>query len=158
MFGSKFREVSIDGVGKSVADYMLQPGEVVLIHNRVEGVPLREDIESVNIFSNKNKKEKRKIRLEFDLGVIWGIAFIFIRDEMDVNDGDPRLYDGSLVKPLYELMWKGLKYTSKYDFKESPSFIYALVEKNDKAARDKGDHHPFNKGVLFSEVFLREFY
>lgn len=147
MFGPKFQKKNLEAFGKTVADYMNTPGELVLIWNRVNGIPLREEVQSVGIFSNKEAKANKKARRSFDLGVIWGLAYMFLRDE-----------EGKEDKHLYKFIIKGLEYTSNYEFHEQPLMLSREIIKADEASNYGGDNLPFNKGVMFAEVFLQEFY
>lgn len=143
----KYNYDALDTFAKAVADYMDSPGEGVLIMNN-PGIPLREEVNSVGIFSNKNLKEKAETRLMFDLGVIWGIGSIVVRDELHLN----------VELHLYDFMSEALKRTSNFGFNEDPSIIYGLIEKADIESRNMGDTHPFNMGVMFSEIFLHKYY
>ena len=143
----KYNYNALDTFAKAVADYMDAPGEaIVTMYN--PGIPLREEVNSVGLFSDKNLKEKAETRLKFDLGVIWGIGCIVVRDELHL---DVELH-------LYDFMSEALKRTSNFGFNEDPSIIYGLIEKADIESRGMGDTHPFNMGVVFSETFLHKFY
>ena len=99
----KYNYNALDAFAKAVADYMDAPGEVVVtMYN--PGIPLREEVNSVGLFSDKNLKEKAETRLKFDLGVIWGIGCIVIRDELHL---DVELH-------LYDFMSEALKRTSNF--------------------------------------------
>ena len=154
MFGVKFKEAHLHHFARRVADYMHEPGEVVLVSNNPENIPLREEVKSAGFFSSKQLKNKTKIRLEFDLGVIWCLGLKTF--EMTHNDN----------KHFYKFVKQGLKYCSKYGFNESPSLIYKMVYKSgtkyteniryeDPAA---SYHTTFAKGIRFADVFVRRFY
>ena len=143
----KYNYNALDTFAKAVADYMDAPGEaIVTMYN--PGIPLREEVNSVGLFSDKNLKEKVETRLKFDLGVIWGIALIVVRDELSLN----------VEQHLHGFMSEALKRTSNFGFNENPSIIYRLIEKADNESQNLGDTHPFNMGVMFSEIFLHKFY
>ena len=142
-----YDDKSLDTFGKAVADYMCAPGEEVLIMYN-PGIPLREEVNSVGLFSNKDSKDSAETRLKFDLGVIWGIGCIVVRDELHLN----------VELHLYDFMSEALKRTSNFGFNENPSIIHGLIEKADNESRNMGDTHPFNMGVMFSETFLHKFY
>ena len=153
MFGVKFKEVHLHQFAERVSDYMFAPGEAVLVNNNPHNIPLREEIKSVGFFSSKKLKNKQKIRLEFDLGVIWALA----HSTFDVY------YD---EKHFYKFIKKGLKYCSKYGYKESPSLVYKMVyQEGSKAQRNMKYEDPaasagtvFAAGVRFADVFVRRFY
>lgn len=143
----KYNYNALDTFAKAVADYMDAPGEVIVtMYN--PGIPLREEVNSVGLFSEKNLKEKAETRLKFDLGVIWGIGCIVVRDELHLD----------IELHLYDFMSEALKRTSNFGFNENPSIIHGLIEKADNESRNMGDTHPFNMGVMFSETFLHKFY
>ena len=94
-FGSKFKATSLQSFGKTVADYLHSSGEACLIANPVEDIPLKHEI------SNKNSES----RFIFDLGVMYGLAYINLRDQEQKE-----------LKYLNEFIKEGLTYVSKYGF------------------------------------------
>ena len=153
MFGVKFKEAHLHQFARRVSDYMQEAGEAVLIENNHENIPLKDEINSVGFFSSKKLKNKQKIRNEFDLGVIWVLAF----KTFDTH------YD---YKHFYKFIKKGLKYCSKYSYNESPSLIYKMVYKiGSKHTTNMKYEDPlasyqtvFSSGVRFGELFVRRFY
>ena len=81
MFGVSPKDKSLNSFG-TVADYLDRAGEAVLISNPVEGIPYVSDIEEDN---SSYKQMLATTRLLFDYGVIWAIAYVFLRDEEDKN-------------------------------------------------------------------------
>jgi len=77
-FGSKFKEITLNTFGRGVADYLHSSGEMILIFNRVEGIPLVHEIEDDH---SSYKQVRATTRFVFDCGAIWGMAYIFLRDE-----------------------------------------------------------------------------
>jgi|TARA_B100001093_G_scaffold482147_1_gene513512 hypothetical protein len=138
-FGSKFKATSLQSFGKTVADYLHSSGEACLIANPVEDIPLKHEI------SNKNSES----RFIFDLGVMYGLAYINLRDQEQKE-----------LKYLNEFIKEGLTYVSKYGFnlEHGPKETFKLLVNIGSGLDDYEDDYPFSKGVVFAGVFLERFY
>ena len=76
--GSSFKSESLNSFGKVVADYLHTSGELVLIRNPIDGIPLTHQIEEDN---SSHKQIKAMTRFMFDCGAIWCMAYVCLRDE-----------------------------------------------------------------------------
>lgn len=155
MFWVSFKDSSLNTFGKGVADYLHSAGEIVLLSNPVDGVPQVSDIEGDN---SSNKGLLASTRFIFDCGVIWGMAYVFLRDE------EYKKYNESKAifkteKNISKFIKQGLKYVSKHDY-DLPKIYknYKTIINLEMDGRLGGQKNPFNKGVSFSGVFLKEYY
>jgi len=154
-FGTKFKEISLNTFGRGVADYLHSSGETVLVFNRVEGIPLVHEIEDDH---SSYKQVRATTRFIFDCGAIWGMAYIFLRDEeykdLDASEAEPKA-----EKFVNKFIKEGLKYVSRHDYElpkiysEHQTIINFALD-----ARVGGEDAPFRKGIIFAQVFLEEFY
>lgn len=153
--GSSFKEISLNTFGRGVADYLHSSGELILISNRVEGIPLTHEIEDDH---SSYKQVRATTRFVFDCGAIWGMAYLFLRDEeyKNLNESESTIKTEKFIDKFIK---EGLKYVSKHDY------VLPKVYNNHKTiinleidSRVGGADSPFNKGVSFAGVFLREFY
>ena len=155
MFGASFKDKSLNSFGRAVADYLDRAGEAVLISNPVEGIPYVSDIEEDN---SSYKQMLATTRLLFDYGVIWAIAYQFLRDEEYQN-----LNESAAIKKtnrhLSKFLKQGLKFVHKHDY-DLPKIYsnHKLILNHASDAENSGEKSPFIKGTTFSRVFLGEFY
>ena len=154
-FGTKFKEISLNTFGKGVADYLHSSGELILISNRVEGIPLVHEIEDD---LSSYKQVRATTRFVFDCGAIWGMAYIFLRDEeyKNLDESESTL---KTEKFIDKFIREGLNYVSKheYDLPKVYSNHKTIIDL-ELDSRVGGVDSPFNKGVTFAGVFLKEFY
>ena len=154
-FGTKFKETSLNAFGKGVADYLHSSGEIVLISNPVEDIPLINELEEGN---SSDKQVKATTRFVFDCGVIYGLAFMFLRDEEYKNLNESIAIEKA-KKSMDKFIEEGLKYVSNHDY-DLPE-IYQNHKTIINFGLDPslgGEDSSFNKGVRFSAVFVEEFY
>jgi hypothetical protein len=156
IFGSKFKTKTLNAFGKCVADYYHSSGEIVLSFNKVEGIPLKSEIDTSKKYVPGELSDS-EIRLMFDFGVVWCLAVIFLRDEEGIEPDS-----SEFMKNLDEFMHEGLKYVSKHDYEFeyglSVSKIAKAIMTADWSYRNEDKDNPFNKGVNFAGIFLKEFY
>lgn len=154
-FGTKFKEISLNTFGKGVADYLHSSGELILISNRVEGIPLVHEIEDD---LSSYKQVRATTRFVFDCGAIWGMAYLFLRDEeyKNLDESESTL---KTEKFIDKFIREGLNYVSKheYDLPKVYSNHKTIIDL-ELDSRVGGVDSPFNKGVTFAGVFLKEFY
>ena len=154
-FGSKFNSRSLNSFGKVVADYLHSSGELVLIKNRVDEIPLVHEIEDDD---SSYKQVRATSRFMFDCGVIWAIAYVVLRDEEYKGLKESK----SVIKTeqsINQFIKEGLKYVSKHDYDlPKPYQNHQTIIDFELDSRAGGKNSPFNKGVGFSGVFLEEFY
>lgn len=138
-FGSKFKKTSLQSLGKTIADYFHSAGEACLIANPVENIPLKHQI-------NNENSESRFI---FDLGVMYGLAYINLRDQEQKD-----------LKYFNDFLKEGLTYVSKYGFnlEHGPKDTFKLLINIGSGLDDYEDDYPFSKGVVFAGVFLEKYY
>ena len=154
-FGTKFKEISLNTFGKGVADYLHSSGEIILISNRVEGIPLVHEIEDDH---SSYKQVRATTRFIFDCGAIWGMAYVFLRDEEYKNASDSEAVIKT-EKSINKFIKEGLKYVSRHDY-DLPKIYseHKTIINFELDSRLGGKDSPFNKGVTFAGVFLKEFY
>ncbi len=154
-FGTKFKEISLNTFGKGVADYLHSSGELILISNRVEGIPLVHEIEDD---LSSYKQVRATTRFVFDCGAIWGMAYLFLRDEeyKNLDESESILKTEKFIDKFIK---EGLNYVSKheYDLPKVYSNHKTIIDL-ELDSRVGGADSPFNKGVTFAGVFLKEFY
>ena len=154
-FGTKFKEKGLNAFGRGVADYLHSAGELILISNRVEGIPLVHEIEDDH---SSYKQVRATTRFIFDCGAIWGMAYIFLRDEeyedLDASEAAPKA-----EKYIDKFIKEGLNYVSRHDY-DLPK-VYSEHQTIINFAHDArvgGEDAPFKKGIIFAQVFLEEYY
>jgi hypothetical protein len=154
-FGTKFKEISLNTFGRGVADYLHSSGELILISNRVEGIPLVHEIEDDH---SSYKQVRATTRFIFDCGAIWGMAYVFLRDEEYKNASDSEAVIKT-EKSINKFIKEGLKYVSRHDY-DLPKIYseHKTIINFELDSRLGGKDSPFNKGVGFSGVFLKEYY
>ena len=152
---NKFQTKHLNMFGKFVADYLHSSGEIVLSVHPVEGIPSIAEIEKDN---SSYKQVRATTRYIFDLGVIYGLAYIMLRDQEYANfqkeDAETKT-----EKNLSSFLKEGLTRVSKYDY-ELPE-VYSnneVILKYEMDSRNGGDESPFRKGAIFSHFFLTDFY
>ena len=153
--GNSFKEISLNTFGRGVADYLHSSGELILISNRVEGIPLTHEIEDDH---SSYKQVRATTRFVFDCGVIWGMAYLFLRDEeyKNLNESESTIKTEKFIDKFIK---EGLNYVSKheYDLPKVYSNHKTIIDL-ELDSRVGGVDSPFNKGVTFAGVFLKEFY
>ncbi len=154
MFGFGFKSLSLNTLGKSIADYLDTAGEAVLTFNPVEGIPSVSDISEDN---SSYKQVKAQTRLMFDCGVIWSMAYVTLRDEEYKNLSEAKAI-AKTDKNLNKFLKEGMKYVSKHDYKLPKVYTFKAIINYEIDARSGTHDSPFNKGVEFAGTFLREFY
>lgn len=156
IFGSKFTTKTLNAFGKSVADYYHSSGDIVLAFNRIEGIPLKNEIDhsKPNIPGESSESE---IRLFFDFGVVYYLAIVFLRDSEGIE-----LDSSEFSKSLEEFMPEGLKYVSRHEYEFeyglSISEIAKAILNLSMQFGNDDQENPFKKGMKFGKVFLKEFY
>lgn len=154
MFGKSFESLSLDTLGRGIADYLDRAGESVLAFNSVDGIPSVSDIEEDN---SSYKQVKAATRFVFDCGVIWGMAYIFLRDEEYKSLSEAEAVKQT-EKNIDKFIKEGMKYVSNHDY-ELPNFYnHKTIIKHAIDAEVGGEDSPFSKGVTFAMVFIQEFY
>jgi hypothetical protein len=155
LFGSKFKSKSLNTFGKSVADYMHSAADLVLINNPVEGIPSVHELKEDN---SSYKTILATTRFIFDCGAIWGMAYVFLRDE-EYTDLSQAAAEAKVDKFINNFIKEGLKYVSRHDY-DLPKIYrnHKTIINYELDARVGGPGSPFNKGVTFSGIFLKEFY
>ena len=153
--GSSFKSDSLNSFGKCVADYLHSSGEIVLIRNPINGIPLTHEIEEDN---SSHKQIKAMTRFMFDCGAIWSMAYVCLRDEeyKNLNEAEAVV---KTEKEISKFIKQGLKHVSKYDY-DLPKIYqnHKTIIDFEVDARVGGEGSPFNKGVGFGGLFLKEFY
>lgn len=154
MFGKGFNSVSLNTLGRGIADYLDRAGESVLTFNPVDGIPSVSDIEDDN---SSYKQVRATTRFIFDCGVIWGMAYIFLRDEEYKSLSESEAVKQT-EKNIDKFIKEGMKYVSNHDYKLPKLYNQKTIINYEIDARVGGVDSPFNKGVTFAGVFLKEFY
>lgn len=153
-FGTKFKETSLNTFGKAVADYLHSSGELVLIKNPVDGIPLVHEIEDDN---SSYKQVRATTRLMFDCGVIWSLAYVILRDEEYKNLEESKALLKT-EKSINQFLKEGLKYVSKHDYVLPKIYNHQTIINFELDSRTGDSNIPFNKGTGFSGTFLEDFY
>lgn len=154
MFGFGFKSLSLNTLGKSIADYLDTAGEAVLTFNPVEGIPSVSDISEDN---SSYKQVRATTRFIFDCGVIWGMAYVTLRDE-EYKDLNESKADSNADKNINKFLKEGMRYVSKHNYKLPKPYNYKTIINYEIDSRAGGEDSPFYKGVKFAGVFMREFY
>ena len=154
MFGKGFNSVSLNTLGRGIADYLDRAGESVLTFNPVDGIPSVSDIEDDN---SSYKQVRATTRFIFDCGVIWGMAYLFLRDEEYKSLSETEAVKKT-EKNIDKFIKEGMKYVSNHDYKLPKPYNQKTIISYEIDSRAGGVDSPFNKGVTFAGVFLQEFY
>lgn len=154
MFGKKFKDLSLNMFGRSVADYLHSAGDLVLASNPVKDIPTFIEIDEDK---SSYKQIRATTRFIFDCGVIWGLAYLSLRDE-EYKELDESKSVEHTEENINKFLEGGLNYVSNHDY-ELPE-IYnnhnTIIDLELAARLDK--ESPFNKGATFSGLFLKEYY
>lgn len=155
MFGKKFSDKSLNTFGRGVADYLDRAGEAVLAFNPVDGIPSVRDLEQDN---SSYKQVLATTRFIFDCGVIWALAYVFLRDEEYKDLGESKAV-AKTEENIDRFIKEGLKYVSKHDY-DLPKVYnnHKTILNYELDSRTGGENSPFNKGASFAGVFLKEYY
>jgi len=154
MFGKSFESISLNSLGREIADYLDKAGESVLAFNAVDGIPSVSEIEEDN---SSYKQVRATTRFIFDCGVIWGMAYVTLRDEEYKSLSESEAVKQT-EKNIDKFIKEGMKYVSKHDYKLPKLYNHKTVINYESDSRVGGADSPFNKGVTFAGVFLKEFY
>ena len=154
MFGKSFESISLNSLGREIADYLDKAGESVLAFNAVDGIPSVSEIEEDN---SSYKQVRATTRFIFDCGVIWGMAYVTLRDEEYKSLSESEAVKQT-EKNIDKFIKEGMKYVSKHDYKLPKLYNHKIVINYEIDSRVGGADSPFNKGVTFAGVFLKEFY
>ena len=121
----------------------------------VEGIPRVHEIEDDKSSYGKIRATTRFI---FDCGVIWGLAYMTLRDEEYTNLSESAATKKT-EKSINRFLKEGLKTVSKHDYNLPKIYSkHQTIIDFETDARVGGKESPFIKGVSFSGVFLKEFY
>lgn len=155
MFGKKFKDLSLNAFGKSVADYLHSGADIVLASHPVKDIPTTLEI---NEDKSSYKQTRATTRFIFDCGAIWSLAAFFLRDE-EYKDLDMPKAEALAFENINEFLKEGLKYVSKHDY-ELPKLYnnHNTIINLELDSRLGGEESPFSKGVTFSARFLKEYY
>ena len=152
--GKKFGSNSLNTLGKGVADYLHSSGEIVLLSNRVEGIPMVAEIENDH---SSYKQVRATTRFIFDCGVIWGMAYLFLRDE-EYKELDEQKAEQKATESINEFIKEVLKYVGKYEYDLPKEYNHKIIINQELESRVGGEDSPFKKGLIFAGTFLKEFY